>query len=152
MDLTPLRRHRDYRLLYASQFVSFLGSMVTYVALPYQMYTLTHSSLAVGLLGLAELGPLLLTAFVGGALADAVDRRRLVIATDVGLAVGQRLARHHGEPRGSARVVPVRHRRPHVGAQRPPEAVARGPHARASWTRTSCRRRPRSACSGAAWG
>ncbi len=91
MDLTPLRRHRDYRLLYASQFVSFLGSMVTYVALPYQVYTLTHSSLAVGLLGLAELGPLLVTAFVGGALADAVDRRRLVIATDVGLAAGSGL-------------------------------------------------------------
>lgn len=91
MDLTPLRRHRDYRLLYASQFVSFLGSMVTYVALPYQVYKLTHSSLAVGLLGLAELGPLLLTAFVGGALADAVDRRRLVIATDMGLAAGSGL-------------------------------------------------------------
>jgi len=91
MDLTPLLRHRNYRLLYASQFVSFLGSMVTYVALPYQVYTLTHSSLAVGLLGLAELGPLLLTAFVGGALADAVDRRRLVIATDVGLAAGSGL-------------------------------------------------------------
>jgi MFS family permease len=91
MNLTPLRRHRDYRLLYTSQFVSFLGSMVTYVALPYQVYKLTHSSLAVGLLGLAELGPLLLTAFVGGALADAVDRRRLVIATDVGLAAGSGL-------------------------------------------------------------
>jgi MFS family permease len=58
---------------------------------PYQVYELTHSSLAVGLLGLAELGPLLLTAFVGGALADAVDRRRLVIATDVGLAAGSGL-------------------------------------------------------------
>jgi MFS family permease len=91
MDITPLRRHRDYRLLYASQFVSLLGSMVTYVALPYQVYTVTHSSLAVGLLGLAELGPLLLTAFVGGALADAVDRRRLVIATDLGLAAGSGL-------------------------------------------------------------
>jgi MFS family permease len=91
VDLAPLRRHRDYRLLYASQFVSFLGSMVTYVALPYQVYKLTHSSLAVGLLGLAELGPLLLTAFVGGALADAVDRRRLVIGTDMGLAVGSGL-------------------------------------------------------------
>jgi MFS family permease len=91
MDLTPLRRHHDYRLLYVSQFVSFLGSMFTYVALPYQVYQLTRSSLAVGLLGLAELFPLLLTAFVGGALADAVDRRRLVIATDIGLAAGSGL-------------------------------------------------------------
>lgn len=91
MDLTPLRRHRDYRLLYAAQSVSFLGTMVTYVALPFQMYRITHSSLAVGLLGLAELVPLLLTAFVGGALADAVDRRRMVLATDVALATGSGL-------------------------------------------------------------
>jgi len=90
MDLRPLR-HRDYRFLYAAQFVSFLGSMVTYVALPYQVFHLTGSSLAVGLLGLAELVPLLLTAFVGGALADSVDRRRMVLVTDVGLAVGSAL-------------------------------------------------------------
>ncbi len=87
MDLTPLRQ-RDYRLLFSAQFVSFLGSMVTYVALPFQVYTLTKSSLAVGLLGLAELLPLLLTAFLGGALADAVDRRRLVLLTEVGLSAG----------------------------------------------------------------
>ena len=88
MDLRPLRRHRDYRFLYAAQFVSFLGTMVTYVALPYQMFKLTGSSLAVGLLGLAELLPLLVTAFVGGALADTVDRRRMVLVTEVGLALG----------------------------------------------------------------
>ncbi len=90
MDLRPFR-HRDYRFLYAAQFVSFLGSMVTYVALPYQVFQLTGSSLAVGLLGLAELVPLLATAFVGGALADTVDRRRMVLVTDVGLAVGSAL-------------------------------------------------------------
>jgi MFS family permease len=90
MDLRPLR-HRDYRFVYAAQFVSFLGSMVTYVALPYQVYTLTGSSLAVGMLGLVELLPLLVTAFVGGALADTVDRRRMVLVTDVGLAVGASL-------------------------------------------------------------
>ena len=44
MDFTPLRRHRDYRLLYIAQSVSFLGTMMTYVALPYQMFQLTHSS------------------------------------------------------------------------------------------------------------
>lgn len=87
MDLTPLRQ-RDFRLLYSAQFVSFLGSMVTYVALPYQMYVLTGSSLAVGLLGLAELLPLLATAFLGGALADAVDRRRMVLVTEAGLTLG----------------------------------------------------------------
>lgn len=88
MDLRPLRRHRDYRSLYAAQLVSFLGSMVTYVALPYQMFKLTGSSLAVGLLGLAELLPLLITAFIGGALADTMDRRRLILITEVCLAVG----------------------------------------------------------------
>ncbi len=88
MDLTPLRRYRDYRLLYIAQSVSFLGTMMTYVALPYQMFQLTHSSLHVGLLGVAELIPLLLTAFIGGALADSVDRRRMVIVTDVLLAGG----------------------------------------------------------------
>src|SRR6185436_15107165 len=62
--------------------------MVTYVALPYQMFKLTGSSLAVGLLGLAELLPLLVTAFIGGALADTVDRRRMILLTEVGLALG----------------------------------------------------------------
>jgi MFS family permease len=88
MDFTPLRRHRDYRSLFAAQLVSFLGSMVTYVALPFQMFELTGSSLAVGMLGLAELIPLLFTAFVGGALADTVDRRRMVLLTEVGLGLG----------------------------------------------------------------
>jgi MFS family permease len=87
MDLAPLR-HRNYRLLYVGQAVSLLGTMITYVALPYQMYRLTGSTLAVGLLGLAELVPLLTTAFVGGLLADAVDRRRMAQVTDVALAAG----------------------------------------------------------------
>ena len=87
MDLAPLR-HRDFRLLYAAQAVSFFGTMITYVALPYQMYRVTGSTLAVGLLGLAELVPLLATAFVGGALADAIDRRRMALVTDLALALG----------------------------------------------------------------
>jgi MFS family permease len=62
--------------------------MLTYVALPYQAYELTHSSLVVGFLSLAELIPLLVTAFIGGALADAVDRRRLVRLTEAGLCIG----------------------------------------------------------------
>jgi MFS family permease len=87
VDLTPFR-HRDYRLLFTAQFVSILGTMITYVALPYQMYRATGSSLSVGLLGAAELVPLLATAFIGGALADAVDRRRMAIVTDIALAAG----------------------------------------------------------------
>ena len=87
MNLSPLR-HRDYRLLFIAQAVSSLGTMVTYVALPYHMYALTGSSLAVGLLGAAELGPLLAVAFLGGALADSVDRRRVSLLTDLGLTAG----------------------------------------------------------------
>ena len=57
--------------------------MITYVALPYQAYQLSGSSLVVGLLGLAELAPLLVAAFIGGALADAVDRRRMMQVTEL---------------------------------------------------------------------
>jgi MFS family permease len=87
IDVGPLRRHRDFRLLFTGQAVSFFGSMVTYVAIPYQVYSLTGSSLLVGLLGLAELAPLLVTALVGGALADAVDRRRMVRFAELGLSL-----------------------------------------------------------------
>ncbi|HYZ46111.1 MAG TPA: MFS transporter, partial [Actinomycetota bacterium] len=83
VDIGPLRRHRDFRLLFVGQVVSFLGSMVTYVALPYQVYQLTRSSLLVGILSFAELVPLVVSALAGGALADAVDRRRLLRLSEV---------------------------------------------------------------------
>jgi MFS family permease len=60
--------------------------MITFVAVPFQVFRLTHSSLAVGLLGVTELVPMLLLAFVGGAFADARDRRRMVQRTELGLA------------------------------------------------------------------
>ena len=81
MDLRPLRR-RDFRLLYAAQFVSFLGTMVTYVALPWQMYALTHRPRGRRARVSWSWCRCWLTAFVGGALADWMDRRRLVIVTD----------------------------------------------------------------------
>lgn len=82
IDVGPLRRHRDFRLLFIGQGVSLAGSMITFVAIPFQVYELTGSSFVVGLLGLAELVPLLATALLGGALADAHDRRRLVLLAD----------------------------------------------------------------------
>jgi len=91
IDVGPLRRHRDYRLLFAGQALSFFGAMLTYVAIPYQVYHLTGSSLAVGLLSLAALIPLLVTAFIGGALADAVDRRRMLQFAEAGLGVATAL-------------------------------------------------------------
>jgi MFS family permease len=88
VDITPLRRHREFRLLYISRSVSFFGTMITSVAVPYQVYLLTHSVLLVGVLGLVELAALLAFAMLGGALADARDRRMLVLLTEVGLMAG----------------------------------------------------------------
>jgi len=87
VDVGPLRRRPQYRLLFAAQSVSQIGSAFTIVAFPYAVYSMTHSSLAVGLLGAAEFVPLVLLAFVGGALADAYDRRRLVQLTEAAFAV-----------------------------------------------------------------
>src|SRR2546427_264126 len=85
VDTTPLRRHRDFRLLFIGRFVSYFGSMVTTVAFPFQVYQLTHSVLLVGLLGVLEFGAILIFAFVGGALADARDRRSMVLLAEAGL-------------------------------------------------------------------
>lgn len=90
IDLAPLRR-RDFRLLFTGQLVSFLGTQVTFVAVPFQVYQITRSSLAVGLLGLVELGPVLGFAFLGGALADARDRRLMVLVTELAFAVASGL-------------------------------------------------------------
>jgi MFS family permease len=79
VDLTPLRVSRDFRILFLGQAVSDFGTEVTFVVVPYQVWTLTHSALAVGLLGLCDLIPLLATPVVGGMLADAFERRRLIV-------------------------------------------------------------------------
>lgn len=87
IDVEPLRRDRDFRLLWLGQLVSGAGRQVTVVALPYQLYVLTGSPLAVGLLAIVQLVAILLFALGGGALADAMDRRRLLVVTQVGLAL-----------------------------------------------------------------
>jgi MFS family permease len=88
LNLEPLKKHRDYRWLYTGQLVSMFGSMITYVAVPYQVYALTHSSLMVGMLGAAQLVPLLIFALWGGAYADAMDRRRLLIISEIIMTAG----------------------------------------------------------------
>jgi MFS family permease len=88
IDLTPLQRHRDFRLVFVGQLVSALGSFLSYVALPVQLYDLTRSSLLVGLLGAVQLVPLALTALWGGAYADALDRRRLLLTAEATLCAG----------------------------------------------------------------
>src|SRR5690242_17172431 len=88
LSLAPLRKHRDYRLLYTGQLISAFGSMITYVAVPYQVFAITHSSFMVGMLGAAQLVPLLLFALWGGAYADALDRRKLLIVSELFLTMG----------------------------------------------------------------
>jgi MFS family permease len=87
IDLSPLKASRDYRLLFSGQFVSAFGSAISYVVLPWQMYKLTNSSFAVGMLGVVEVFPMLLMAFIGGALADYIDRRRLILLAELGLTI-----------------------------------------------------------------
>jgi MFS family permease len=87
MDVTPLRTSRDFRLLFVAGTVFYFGGMITYVAIPYQLYTITGSNAAVGLVGLVSLVPLLVGGLYGGALADHVDRRKLLVATGIAQAV-----------------------------------------------------------------
>ena len=87
VDTTPLRESRDFRLLFWAGTVFYLGGMVSYVAVPYQLFHLTHSNFAVGLLGIVELVPLVVFGLWGGALADHVDRRTMVLGSGIAQAV-----------------------------------------------------------------
>ncbi|MFE2414229.1 MFS transporter [Kitasatospora sp. NPDC059408] len=86
-DLSPWRSSRDFRLLWTSGCVTSFGSFLTYVAVPMQIKDLTGSSFAVGLVGAFELVPLIVFGLWGGALADALDRRRLVLLSEAGLGL-----------------------------------------------------------------
>jgi MFS family permease len=86
LDLGPLRGSRDFRLLFAGQMVSLVGSQLTVVAVPFQVYAITHSSLQVGAVSLVQVVPLVAGALIGGSLADAADRRRLLVVTSALLA------------------------------------------------------------------
>jgi Transmembrane secretion effector len=83
-DITPLRSSPPFRRLFAGQAVAMIGTQVTQVAVPLQVYDITRSSLQVGLIGLAGLVPLVVFGLYGGSIADAVDRRRLVLVTSTG--------------------------------------------------------------------
>ncbi len=82
LDLSPLRKHHDFRFVFLGQLVSAFGSFLTYVALPVEIYDLTKSSWAVGMVGTVQLIPLAVTSLWGGAVADAVDRRRLLLGSE----------------------------------------------------------------------
>ena len=81
IDLSPLRGSPEYRRLFFGEAVSTIGTQMTAVAVPLQVYRITGSSLMVGLLGFASLVPLVVFGIVGGAIADAMDRRRLMLVT-----------------------------------------------------------------------
>ncbi|MER7429386.1 MFS transporter [Nonomuraea rubra] len=87
LDLSPLRDSRDYRLLFGSGVITMFGTMITMVAVPYQMKELTDSYLAVGLVSLAEFVPMVVCGLWGGAIADALDRRKIIVLSELGLLV-----------------------------------------------------------------
>ena len=87
IDLTPLKKYPDFRNLWTAGLVSYFGSMITYVALPFQLKELTGSYLAVGALGVVEIVPLIIFGLYGGVLADSVDRKKMVWATEAGALV-----------------------------------------------------------------
>ncbi|MEY9485130.1 MFS family permease [Streptomyces calvus] len=86
-DLAPWRSSRDFRLLWVQGLVTYLGSVMALIALPLQIKDLTGSPLAVGAMGAVELVPLIVFGLYGGALADAVDRRKVIVLTEAGLGV-----------------------------------------------------------------
>ena len=80
-------RSRDFRLLFLGQLVSLTGSQMQTVAVPYQIYKLTGSSLALGFVGLARVIPVIVFALGGGVIADALDRRRLMMLSQSLMAI-----------------------------------------------------------------
>ncbi|MEO3796230.1 MFS transporter [Nonomuraea sp. B10E15] len=87
LDVSPLRDSRDYRLLFVSGVITMFGTFITMVAIPFQMKELTGSYLAVGLVSLAEFVPMVVCGLWGGAMADAHDRRTIILWSEVGLLV-----------------------------------------------------------------
>ncbi|MFI9200656.1 MFS transporter [Streptomyces sp. NPDC053048] len=86
-DLTPWHSSADFRRMWLAGLVTVFGSFLTFIAVPLQLKELTGSTLAVGAVGAAELVPLIVFGLYGGALADAMDRRKLILWTEAGLGV-----------------------------------------------------------------
>ena len=82
-DLSPLRRSPPFRRYFCGQVASLLGSQFTVVALRFQVYELTGKTYMVGLLGLVQLVPLLISAIGLGQQADVLDRRRILLTTQL---------------------------------------------------------------------
>ena len=82
IDLAPLRKSKDFSLLWAAGLISYFGSMITYVAVPFQIKELTDSYVAVAISGLVEIVQLVIFGLYGGVLADALDRKKLIWVTE----------------------------------------------------------------------
>ena len=87
IDLSPLKKYRDFRLLWSAGLFSYFGSMITFVALPFQIKELTNSYWAVGLIGAVEIIPLTIFGLYGGVLADYVDRKKMIWLTEFGTLI-----------------------------------------------------------------
>ena len=85
-DLAPLRRHRTFRLLWFGQAISAMGGQLTVVGVSFQAYTLSHSTLVVGLVSLVQLVPVLVGSIGGGPVVDAKDRRTVLVVAQVSMA------------------------------------------------------------------
>ncbi len=86
-DLSPWHSSRDFRRLWTAGLVTVFGAFLTFIAVPLQLKEMTGSTLAVGAIGAVELVPLIVFGLYGGALADALDRRKLILWTEAGLGV-----------------------------------------------------------------
>ena len=87
VDARSLRDSLAFRRLFVGQLVSLIGRQITLVAVPYQVYSLTRSALDVGLLGIVQAVPLIAGSIGGGAIADRFDRRRVLLVTQLCLAL-----------------------------------------------------------------
>jgi len=87
IDLSPLRKYRDFKLLFTAGLFSYFGSMITFVALPFQVKELTGSFWAVGLIGVVEIIPLIVFGLYGGVLADYLDRKKMIWFTEFGTLI-----------------------------------------------------------------
>jgi len=87
IDLSPLRKYRDFRFIFTAGLFSYFGSMITFVALPFQIKELTGSYWMVGLIGAVEMIPLIIFGLYGGVLADHVDRKKMIWVTEFGTLV-----------------------------------------------------------------
>jgi MFS family permease len=87
LSLGPLRAYPDFRLLFFGQTISLIGSMVTYVAVPFQVFQITQSALHVGLISLAQLGPVVIFGIIGGSAADRSNRRTLLLVSELVMCI-----------------------------------------------------------------